>query len=137
ISSKFFKLFSAAQSANDTFPVLAAVHKRMNGQGWQRRGGWGSYLVRKSQAELDDGRVYGVKSTDGIVEILTLSSNGVCGHIPPIIAKLGSLKCINLSQNHISGPIPSELGSLLQLRTVQLQGNNLRGELATHGVEYA
>lgn len=100
----------------------------MNGMGWPRRGGWGSYLIRKSRAELDDGRVYGVKSKEGSVELLVLSSNNVCGRIPAIIARLASLKCINLSDNHLSGPIPAELGLLLQLQTLQLQGNNLRGE---------
>lgn len=115
--------------AHATYKVLATLHRRMNGSGWPRRGGWGSYLVRRSQAELDEGRVYGVKSKEGAVELLVLSSNNVCGRIPPIIAKLESLKCINLSDNHISGPIPVELGLLLQLQTLQLQGNNLRGKL--------
>lgn len=114
--------------ARDTYQVLAALHRRMNGIGWPRRGGWGSYLIRKSQAELDEGRVYGVKSQSGSVELLMLSSNNVRGRIPAMIARLGSLKCINFSDNHISGPIPAELGLLLQLQTLQLQGNNLRGE---------
>lgn len=100
----------------------------MNGQGWQRRGGWGSYLIRKSQAELDEGRVYGVKSKDGSVELIMLASNTVCGRIPAILARLTTLKCINFADNHITGPIPAELGLLLQLQTLQLQGNNLRGQ---------
>lgn len=101
----------------------------MNGTGWPRRGGWDSYLVRRSRAELDEGRVYGVRSKEGSVEYLILSSNNVCGRIPPTIARLESLKCINLSDNHISGTIPVELGLLLQLQTLQLQGNNLRGTI--------
>ena len=99
----------------------------MNGTGWPRRGGWDSYLVRKSRAELDDGRVYGVKAKEGSVELLVLSSNNVCGRIPVEIARLSSLTGLDLSNNHISGPIPAELGLLLQLQTLQLQGNNLRG----------
>lgn len=77
--------------------------------------------------ELDEGRVYGIKSKEGRVELLLMSSNNVCGRIIPTIARLESLKCINLSDNHLSGPIPVELGSLLQLHNLQLQGNNLRG----------
>lgn len=99
----------------------------MNGTGWPRRGGWDSYLVRKSRSELDDGRVYGVKSKEGSVEVLVLSSNNVCSRILPEIARLSTLKHINLSDNHISGPIPAELGLLLQLETLHLEGNNLRG----------
>ncbi|CAM9121074.1 unnamed protein product, partial [Scytosiphon promiscuus] len=130
ISRKYLKLFAPSNSAHATYKALATLHRRMNGTGWPRRGGWGSYLVRRSQAELDEGRVYGVKSKEGAVELLVLSSNNVCGRIPPIIAKLESLKCINLSDNHISGPIPVELGLLLQLQTLQLQGNNLRDNIS-------
>lgn len=100
----------------------------MNGTGWARRGGWGSYLIRKSRAELDAGRVYGITSVEGSVRALVLSCNNVCGRIPASIARLESLKCINFSDNHISGSIPAELGLLLQLHTLQLQRNNLRGE---------
>lgn len=120
-------LHDAAFKAHDTYKVLATLHRKMNGTGWPRRGGWDSYLVRRSRVELDGGRVYGIKSKDGRVELLVLSCNKVYGRIPPTIARLESLKCINLSDNHISGPIPVELGSLLQLQTLQLQGNNLRG----------
>lgn len=77
--------------------------------------------------ELDEGRVCGIKSKEGRVELLLMSSNKVCGRILPTIARLESLKYINLSDNHLSGPIPVELGSLLQLQNLQLQGNNLRG----------
>eukprot|EP00903_Cladosiphon_okamuranus_P022077 g20303.t2 len=126
MSRKYLKLFAPSNSAHDTYKVLATVHRRMNGTGWPRRGGWDSYLVRRSRMELDEGRVYGIRSKEGRVELLVLSSNNVCGRIPPTIARLESLKCINLSDNHMSGPIPVELGSLLQLQTLQLQGNNLR-----------
>lgn len=122
-----FSLF-VIQKAHDTYKVLATMHRRMNGTGWPRRGGWDSYLVRRSRAELDEGRVYGVTSKEGSVEQVVLSSNNVCGRIPPIVARLEAIKCINLSDNHISGPIPVELGLLLQLQTLQLQGNNLRGK---------
>lgn len=103
----------------------------MNGVGWARRGGWGSYLVRRSRAELDEGRVYGVKSKEGRVELVILSSNNLRGLIPSSIARLESLKCINFADNHLSGVIPVELGLLLQLQTLQLQGNKLRGEVCT------
>ncbi|CAM9754502.1 unnamed protein product [Ectocarpus sp. 12 AP-2014] len=130
ISRKYLKLFAPSNSAHDTYKVLATLHRRMNGTGWPRRGGWDSYLVRRSRVELDEGRVYGVRSKEGSVEYLILSSNNVCGRIPPIIARLESLKCINLSDNHISGTIPVELGLLLQLQTLQLQGNNLRDNIS-------
>lgn len=130
--------FSRRFKAHNTYKVLATMHRRMNGTGWPRRGGWDSYLVRRSQAELDQGRVYGIKSKEGRVEHLVLSSNNVCGRIPPILAKLESLRGVNLSDNHISGPIPVELGLLLQLQMLQLHGNNLRGGmgvlLAVHRV---
>ncbi|CAM9494503.1 unnamed protein product, partial [Ectocarpus fasciculatus] len=130
ISRKYLKLFAPSNSAHDTYKVLATLHRQMNGTGWPRRGGWDSYLVRRSRAELDEGRVYGVRSKEGSVEYLILSSNNVCGRIPPTIARLESLKCINLSDNHISGTIPVELGLLLQLQTLQLQGNNLRDNIS-------
>lgn len=118
----------SSPQAQDSYLVLACVHKQMNGQGWHRRGGWGSYLVRKSQAELNGGRVYGVKSDNGVVESLLLNSNNMRGRIPPILARLGSLKSMNFADNHITGPIPAELGLLLQLRALNLHGNKLRGQ---------
>lgn len=127
INNNFLILYLTTFQAHETHRILASIHRRMNGTGWSRRGGWDSYLVRKSRSELDDGRVYGVKSKEGRVEVLVLSSNNVCSRIPPEIARLSSLKHINLSDNHISGPIPAELGLLLQLETLQLEGNNLRG----------
>ena len=61
--------------------------------------------------------------------VISLSSNGLSGSIPPELGALDSLTFMDLARNRLSGSIPPELGLLANLDTLSLARNQLSGAI--------
>ncbi|KAF7822874.1 receptor-like protein EIX2 [Senna tora] len=64
-----------------------------------------------------------------LVRVIDLSSNNVCGTIPPEIFRLVGLHSLNLSHNQLMGNIPNEIGNMKHLESLDLSTNQLSGEI--------
>ncbi|KAJ7247111.1 hypothetical protein O6H91_Y427000 [Diphasiastrum complanatum] len=60
---------------------------------------------------------------------LSLSHQGLKGHIAEDISYLPSLQSINMSSNSLSGAIPSQLGNLSNLEILDISFNKLNGSI--------
>ena len=105
-----------SQKKRTTHDVLMDLYKNTNGENWKRSTNWGS--------DLPFGDWYGIKTKDGEVIALDLSSNSLEGKIPNSIGELKKLEALLLSYNKIT-ELPDELGQLKQLRELNLYTNLL------------
>ncbi|XP_055961717.1 LRR receptor-like serine/threonine-protein kinase IOS1 [Mercurialis annua] len=60
---------------------------------------------------------------------LNLSSSGLTGEIPSVLANLNSLESLDLSNNSLIGNIPDILSRLKSLKLLNLAGNMLTGKI--------
>ncbi len=72
----------------------------------------------------------GLRSIDGCVTYLELSSDRLTGSIPDSLGNLSNLTYLNLSANYLTGPIPDSLGNLSNLNYLYLYNNQLTGSIS-------
>ncbi|MDE2678990.1 MAG: hypothetical protein OXI76_13905 [Gemmatimonadota bacterium] len=100
--------------------VLVALYNATNGGNWRRNTNW------LSDAPVDEW--HGVSTDDGgRVRRLMLSTNGLQGPLPAVLAELTELRFLALAGNQLNGPLPPELGSLQQVDSLFLNDNRLTG----------
>ncbi|KAM3346565.1 hypothetical protein ACQJBY_020878 [Aegilops geniculata] len=63
------------------------------------------------------------------VTSLNLTSQGLVGHISPLLGNLTFLQSLILTDNTLTGEIPPSLGHLRRLQTLRLNNNTLQGRL--------
>ena len=96
--------------------ALVALYDSTDGDNWGNNDGW---LETTTPCTW-----YGVTCTDGHVDCIWLSENGLTGPIPPDLGSLSSLEELGLDWNALSGSLPPELGELAELRVLDLERNN-------------
>ncbi|KAH7294531.1 hypothetical protein KP509_27G005000 [Ceratopteris richardii] len=75
----------------------------------------------------------GIKSTNGIVHRLNLSSRNLQGAIPQdSLSQLLNLNFLNLENNSLSGNLLPDLVNCTTLKTIRLAQNNFSGELPSN-----
>lgn len=100
--------------------VLVALYNATDGGNWRRNTNW------LSDAPVDEW--HGVSTDDGgRVRRLMLSTNGLQGPLPAVLAELPELRFLALAGNELYGPLPPELGSLQQVDSLFLNNNRLTG----------
>ncbi|XP_027364278.1 receptor-like protein EIX1 [Abrus precatorius] len=65
----------------------------------------------------------------GLLNLIDLSSNQLCGKVPIEIGNLTELRSLDLSFNNLSGEIPSQIGNLHSLDFLDLSKNHLSGTI--------
>ncbi|KAK7244381.1 hypothetical protein RIF29_39202 [Crotalaria pallida] len=63
------------------------------------------------------------------MSLVDLSSNELCGTIPPQMFSLIGLHTLNLSHNKLMGGIPEEIGNMKNLESLDFSTNKLSGEI--------
>ncbi|KAJ3674786.1 hypothetical protein LUZ60_005402 [Juncus effusus] len=63
------------------------------------------------------------------LKVLSLTSLGLWGPLPPKIARISSLEILNMSSNFLYGTIPYEISNLTNLQTLILDNNLFSGDL--------
>ena len=100
--------------------VLRILYEATDGPNWNNNTNW---LSEEPLAEW-----HGISgSTNQLV--VSLSSNGLTGSIPPELGTLTGLSWLNLARNQLGGSIPPELGLLANLETLSLARNQLSGPI--------
>ena len=100
--------------------VLRILYEATDGPNWNNNTNW---LSEEPLAEW-----HGISgSTNQLV--VSLSSNGLTGSIPPELGTLNGLSWLNLARNQLGGSIPPELGLLANLETLSLARNQLSGPI--------
>ena len=110
-----------AQDLASDRAALVALYNATDGPKWANNDNW------LSDEPLD--AWYGVRVSDGRVELLDLEDNRLTGTIPPELGGLTSLTWLNLARNQLTGPIPPELGDLSSLTLLYLHANQLTGSI--------
>ena len=110
-----------AQDLASDRAALVALYNATDGPKWANNDNW------LSDEPLD--AWYGVRVSDGRVELLDLEDNRLTGTIPPQLGDLSSLTWLNLARNQLTGPIPPELGDLSSLTLLYLHANQLTGSI--------
>nr|XP_009398994.1 PREDICTED: probable inactive leucine-rich repeat receptor-like protein kinase At3g03770 [Musa acuminata subsp. malaccensis] len=63
------------------------------------------------------------------LKVLSLTSLGLWGPLPPKISRLSSLEIVNMSSNYLYGAIPRQVSSLRHLQTLILEHNMFTGQV--------
>ncbi len=122
--------------------ALMALYHATNGDGWARRGGWGTDVplsdwhgvtTDASSAMSRAVRLAKIEMGEPIPEErvmgLRLGNNQLSGPIPDALGGLTALTELDLHENQLSGPIPDALGDLTALTALNLAGNQLSGPI--------
>ena len=102
--------------------ILVALYNLTGGSRWLNKDNW-----------LTDEPIHlwaGVNTdSDGRVDYIDLSDNGLRGAIPPELGQMPNLIVLNLSGNQLRGTIPAGLAQAPSLRDLYLSGNQLEGPI--------
>ncbi|KAJ8506617.1 hypothetical protein OPV22_007503 [Ensete ventricosum] len=63
------------------------------------------------------------------LKVLSLTSLGLWGSLPPKISRLSTLEIVNMSSNYLYGTIPPQVSSLRHLQTLILDHNMFAGQI--------
>ena len=102
--------------------TLLALHNATHGDGWVDDSNW------LSDKPLATWRGISIDS-NGRVEGIDLSENGLLGNLPPEIGDLIGLKWLILDGNQIHGTIPEKITQLTNLEHLSLADNQLEGSI--------
>ena len=78
---------------------------------------------------LFSGELAILRSWDGIVEVIDLSSNKLVGSYPNDASQFQNLVSLKLRNNSLSGSLPSVLGTYQKLSVLDLSQNALEGSV--------
>ncbi|XP_023526617.1 leucine-rich repeat receptor-like protein kinase PXC2 [Cucurbita pepo subsp. pepo] len=113
-------------NCNSLFSIDAS-HNHLSGNlpSWMFRGAMPS--VPLSSQRL--GENLSSPASLGSLQVLDLSSNVFCGHIPSNVGELGNLQLLNISRNHLVGCIPGSIGELKSAYALDFSVNQLNGSI--------
>ena len=101
---------------------LIAFYHATGGEDWIAQGNW------LSDGPLDEWDGVDTDS-QGRVQTLWMTGNGLRGSIPLSLGNLDRLETLRLNMNQLTGSIPSSLANLSRLQTLLLSDNQLTGSI--------
>jgi len=109
--------------------ALVDLYNSTNGEGWTNQNGWFQSLEPCQWGGVSCRFNPPGTTTNGVVTVITLTSNGLTGVLPPSVGDLVDLLELNLQQNAISGTLPDALGTLPRLVKLRLTNNRFTGSI--------
>ncbi len=102
--------------------ILVELYNATDGTNWMNNTNW--------ITETPLGEWHGISTgSDGRVNHINLTDNGLSGMIPGSIGRLLEVEILWLGRNHLTGFIPSSIGNLVNIDDLDLSDNQLTGDI--------